>query len=57
MTSAPGVFFGEDETMKTTIVLAAAALLAASGAAQADGAKLYAEKTCVACHGKDGKKP
>lgn len=22
----------------------------------ADGAKLYAEKTCVACHGADGKK-
>jgi cytochrome c len=25
--------------------------------AQSDGAKLYAEKTCVACHGKDGNKP
>lgn len=23
----------------------------------ADGKKLYAEKTCVACHGVDGKKP
>jgi cytochrome c len=23
----------------------------------ADGAKLYAEKTCVACHGKDAKTP
>ena len=22
-----------------------------------DGAKLYLEKTCTACHGKDGKKP
>lgn len=22
-----------------------------------DGAKLYAEKTCTACHGADGKKP
>jgi cytochrome c len=22
-----------------------------------DGAKLYPEKTCVACHGKDAKKP
>lgn len=42
--------------MKTMLLIAAAALLAASGAAQADGAKLYAEKTCVACHGKDGKK-
>jgi cytochrome c553 len=25
--------------------------------ALADGAKLYQEKTCVACHGKDAKKP
>ena len=35
------------------------AMLAASGAALAidDGAKLYNEKTCVACHGKDAKKP
>jgi cytochrome c len=45
--------------MKPTLFLAAAAALLASPAAQAqaDGAKLYAEKTCVACHGKDGKKP
>jgi cytochrome c len=36
-----------------------AALAAASfcvPALAADGAKLYQEKTCVACHGKDGKK-
>ena len=45
--------------MKPTLFLAAGALLfTCSGAwAQADGAKLYAEKTCVACHGKDGTKP
>ena len=45
--------------MKTTVLFAtAAALFVAQAAhAQADGAKLYAEKTCVACHGKDGKKP
>jgi cytochrome c len=46
--------------MKTTMFLAAGALLLAGGAAQAQapsaGAKLYAEKTCLACHGKDGKK-
>jgi cytochrome c len=45
--------------MKTTMFLAAAAALlcaATAQAAPADGAKLYAEKTCVACHGKDGKK-
>lgn len=41
--------------MKSTLFLAAALL--ACGPALADGAKLYAEKTCVACHGKDGKKP
>lgn len=45
--------------MKTTMFLAATLATLACGAAQAqaDGAKLYAEKTCVACHGKDGKKP
>lgn len=45
--------------MKTTMFLALGALTLVSGSAlaQADGAKLYAEKTCVACHGKDGKKP
>lgn len=45
--------------MKTTMFLAATLAMLACGAvhAQADGAKLYAEKTCVACHGKDGKKP
>ena len=45
--------------MKATVLIAAAAALLASQAAQAqaDGAKLYAEKTCNACHGADGKKP
>jgi len=34
-----------------------AGLLAASGTAlAADGATLYKDKTCVACHGADGKK-
>ena len=42
--------------MKSTLLLAAA-LLACTGAWAQDGAKLYAEKTCVACHGKDGSKP
>lgn len=42
--------------MKSIFVLAAAAV-AFSSPALADGAKLYAEKTCVACHGKDAKKP
>jgi cytochrome c len=43
--------------MKTKLLLVAAAAVAFSGAALADGAKLYNEKTCTACHGKDGKKP
>jgi cytochrome c len=38
-------------------IVFAAALAVASGAALADGATLFAEKTCIACHGKDGKKP
>ena len=41
------------------LALAAVVSLAATAApAQApDGKKLYLEKTCVACHGKDAKKP
>ncbi|HGG60956.1 MAG TPA: c-type cytochrome [Gammaproteobacteria bacterium] len=41
--------------MMTTLVLT----LLAGGqmAAAGDGAALYKEKTCVACHGPDGKKP
>ena len=37
--------------------LMVAALAVAMPAAAADGAKLYMEKTCVACHGKDAKTP
>ena len=33
------------------------ALVAAAPSMAADGAKLYMEKTCVACHGKDAKTP
>lgn len=45
--------------MKSSIILSGlfVAIFAAGGAAAADGAKLYMEKTCVACHGKDAKKP
>ncbi len=46
--------------MKVSTVLAMLALagLSASGMANAaDGAKLYVDKTCTACHGKDGKTP
>ncbi|MDP1651187.1 MAG: c-type cytochrome [Rhodocyclaceae bacterium] len=38
-------------------LLMVAALAVAVPAFAADGAKLYQEKTCVACHGKDAKKP
>lgn len=31
--------------------------LICSSAFAGDGAKLFVEKTCTACHGKDGKKP
>ena len=46
--------------MKHTPLLAVLAGLtfgAGSALAAPDGAKLYQEKTCVACHGKDAKKP
>jgi cytochrome c len=43
--------------MKTKLILAVAALALGNTAMAADGAQLYQEKTCVACHGKDGKKP
>ena len=43
--------------MKTKLFLAAALSVMACGVVWADGAALYAEKTCIACHGKEGKKP
>ena len=43
--------------MKKVMVLLALAALASTSAMAADGAKLFAEKTCTACHGKDGNKP
>lgn len=43
--------------MKFVMTFVAAAAVLASGSALADGAKLYAEKTCIACHGAKGDKP
>ena len=43
--------------MKYVMTFVAAVAALASGSALADGAALYKEKTCVACHGADGKKP
>ncbi|MCG2577296.1 cytochrome c [Dechloromonas sp. XY25] len=43
--------------MKVAVFLAIAALTAGSAIAAPDGAKLYAEKTCNACHGPKGDKP
>lgn len=47
--------------MKTVSIIsvfgATAALLASAPVWALDGAKLYVEKTCVACHGKDAKSP
>ena len=40
---------------KISMIVATTFLFAGSAMA-ADGAKLFAEKTCTACHGKDGKK-
>lgn len=43
--------------MKHALIAATVALAFAPVAHAQDGAKLYAEKTCIACHGKDAKKP
>jgi cytochrome c len=43
--------------MKLKIIFAAAFGIAASGLVFADGAKLFQERTCWSCHGKDAKKP
>lgn len=39
------------------VVATMSAALICSSAFAGDGAKLFVEKTCTACHGKDGKKP
>lgn len=39
------------------VVAALSAALIGGMAFAGDGAKLYVEKTCTACHGKDGKTP
>lgn len=43
--------------MKKLMAFAALAALASTSVLAADGAKLYVEKTCNACHGADAKKP
>ena len=43
--------------MKYGLILASLTAVAFSAPAFADGKALYLEKTCVACHGKDAKKP
>ena len=43
--------------MKLKLILATTAAVAFSAPVLADGTTLYLEKTCVACHGKDAKKP
>ena len=43
--------------MKTKLFIVATLCTLASNMVMADGAALYAEKTCIACHGKEGKKP
>ena len=43
--------------MKFGLIFAAAAAASFAVPALADGKALYLEKTCIACHGKDAKKP
>jgi cytochrome c len=48
----------KEKTMSLKLFIAGALVLSvAGGAFAADGATLYQERTCTACHGKDGKKP
>ena len=55
------VFIQVQETVMKRIsliaVLAGLTFGAGNALAAPDGAKLYQEKTCIACHGKDAKKP
>ena len=43
--------------MKVGLILAGVVAAAFAAPALADGKALYLEKTCIACHGKDAKKP
>ena len=43
--------------MKYQMIIAAAVAASFAMPALADGKALYMEKTCIACHGKDAKKP
>ena len=43
--------------MKYGLIIAALAATSIAAPAMADGKALYMEKTCIACHGKDAKKP
>lgn len=43
--------------MNIKLVFAALATVSFAAPVMADGKALYLEKTCIACHGKDAKKP
>ena len=43
--------------MKVGMILAGVVAASFAAPALADGKALYMEKTCIACHGKDAKKP
>ena len=43
--------------MKITTLFVGLAAVTLASPVLADGATLYLEKTCIACHGKDAKKP
>jgi cytochrome c len=43
--------------MKIKLFIVAALTTMTSSVVFADGKALYLEKTCIACHGKEGKKP
>lgn len=43
--------------MRLLVLLIPAVIATAAGAAELDGAKLYVQRTCIACHGPTGDKP
>ena len=55
--TAPVGFSRERMNMKYLVTLMLGALVAVGAQAAPDGAKLFAEKTCNACHGPKGDKP
>jgi cytochrome c len=55
--TGPGSSSWKGKVMKQAVMLALLMSVSPFAAAAADGAALYIEKTCIACHGPGGNKP